>query len=416
MTSAPPGPGSFCLAGQLADFPVGDVLTFLNMGLKTGALEVESKAGNVDIFLRDGEVIHAISTLRRFRLQDFLVARGILTETLAARLIARSRAENTTFLELLVSTGIVSEEEVCNFQKILCGEIAFEALRWRDGKFRFIRDRLPSETFVELRIGIQNLILEGVRRHDEAMRFEQEVHIDRDMAVTLVCATGMLEQQVVLTPAEWGVISLINGKRTLGDLLDLSPAESELTTWKILQRLQMARLILIHERDPLETENTMIAIRTGETAAMPALAELVTGRTAHQPERERPVTEEAEAERSDVRLFTSGDATSSQRIFGRRLPARLLGVSDPARAIGPFLLSNPVMTVGRANSNDLVLPDLSISKQHAQISQDARGWRVADLNSTNGTWVNGERSPQRKLKSGDELRMGIYTFRFEQDE
>jgi hypothetical protein len=234
------------------------------------------------------------------------------------------------------------------------------------------------------------------------------------MAVTLVCTTGTLEQQVILTPSEWGVISLINGKRTLGEVLDLSPADSELSTWRILQRLQAARLILIHELDPLESEHTVIAPTSGETAAIPILADSATPPHAtlvpRQPER-APASEN-----SDVRLFTSEEATSSQRIFGRRLPARLVGLSEAAKLVGPFLLASPVLTVGRSNSNDIVLPDLSISKQHAQISQDSRGWKVADLNSTNGTWVNGERNPEKRLKAGDEVRMGIYTFRFEQEE
>ncbi len=413
MSSAAPSSSSgMCLGGLLVEFPVGDVLTFLNMGMKTGALEVESSAGTADIYLRDGEVIFASSNLRRFRISDFLVARGILTEALANRFLGRARTENRPFREVLINSGIIDEEEVQNIEKIMCGEIAFEALRWRDGKFRFLRDCRPPDPRVQLRIGIQNLILEGVRRHDEAMRFEQEVQIDRAMGVTLVCATGMLEQEVVLTPMEWGVISLINGKRTLGEILDLSPAESELSTWRILQRLQTARLILIHERALPDVEGTLHVNMPGLTQQVPVVPGGMLAPLPLPPQ--PPAGDFASAENSDVKLFTTNAVTSSQRVFGKRLPARLLAGSDAAQGLCPFDLSSPVLTVGRSNSNDLVLPDLSISKQHAQFMQDSEGWRVVDLGSTNGTFVNGEKVQEKRLQAGDAIRIGLYLFNFEQ--
>jgi len=74
--------------------------------------------------------------------------------------------------------------------------------------------------------------------------------------------------------------------------------------------------------------------------------------------------------------------------------------------------------VGRGGQNDIVLEgDDFASARHARVEPRADGVWVADLDSTNGTFVNGIRiSRDRKLTSGDVLRVGETEFRFEEPE
>jgi predicted component of type VI protein secretion system len=65
-------------------------------------------------------------------------------------------------------------------------------------------------------------------------------------------------------------------------------------------------------------------------------------------------------------------------------------------------------SVGKAAENDIALEhDPTASRLHAVFERFPAGWCVADLGSSNGTWVNGERiwSAQR-LRNGDEIRVG----------
>ncbi|MHB1001688.1 MAG: FhaA domain-containing protein [Armatimonadota bacterium] len=82
-----------------------------------------------------------------------------------------------------------------------------------------------------------------------------------------------------------------------------------------------------------------------------------------------------------------------------------------------FILSKPVVTIGRSRrlNNDLVIEDDGmISKRHAQITMAAEGFKIADLNSTNGVWLNDERIINADLKSGDIIRLGVTEFIFDQ--
>jgi hypothetical protein len=78
-----------------------------------------------------------------------------------------------------------------------------------------------------------------------------------------------------------------------------------------------------------------------------------------------------------------------------------------------FPLEKSVINIGRKSSNHLIINDLRISRTHAQIRSVADGFIIFDIGSSGGTYVNGERISQRKLKPGDVISLAgikiIYT-------
>jgi hypothetical protein len=74
----------------------------------------------------------------------------------------------------------------------------------------------------------------------------------------------------------------------------------------------------------------------------------------------------------------------------------------------PFQLDGDRYVVGKSPANDIVLDDdPTVSRVHAVLERLGASWSVRDLDSTNGTWVNGERIWQaRPLRPNDELRLG----------
>lgn len=64
--------------------------------------------------------------------------------------------------------------------------------------------------------------------------------------------------------------------------------------------------------------------------------------------------------------------------------------------------------VGRTRQADIVLPDEKVSSRHARIvwNKDAKQWRLEDLDSSNGTLVNGVRIKELVIRDGDRLRFG----------
>jgi hypothetical protein len=82
---------------------------------------------------------------------------------------------------------------------------------------------------------------------------------------------------------------------------------------------------------------------------------------------------------------------------------------------GPYPLTRARVRVGRGKSNELVLHDPSVSREHAELvsTDDGRGWRVRDLDSTNGVAVNGAKVRDQQLALGDTITFGSCDVRFD---
>ena len=93
------------------------------------------------------------------------------------------------------------------------------------------------------------------------------------------------------------------------------------------------------------------------------------------------------------------------------LPAALVPL-DATQGEGAIRLDLESCTVGRSEECDIVLPDKSVSKRHAELTGTPRHWTIRDLGSSNGVWVNGEKVGEVRLESGDRLKLGRLTFEF----
>lgn len=94
-------------------------------------------------------------------------------------------------------------------------------------------------------------------------------------------------------------------------------------------------------------------------------------------------------------------------------PLALITLSG-SRAGARWLLQAGVTTVGRDSDRDICLPDLSVSRQHAEIVRQRAGYFVADLQSSNGTQLNGQPlTAPAMLSPGDVLRIGEIELRCE---
>ena len=70
-------------------------------------------------------------------------------------------------------------------------------------------------------------------------------------------------------------------------------------------------------------------------------------------------------------------------------------------------------TLGRESRNDIVLEGKGISRTHCCIQNWGQGWMIADLNSSNGTVVNGDNITECRLHPGDRIKIGTVVLRFE---
>ncbi|MDN5789635.1 MAG: DUF3662 and FHA domain-containing protein [Micrococcales bacterium] len=133
--------------------------------------------------------------------------------------------------------------------------------------------------------------------------------------------------------------------------------------------------------------------------------------------RVRPATaKRADAHRHETVRAPAPRSTPSSTAVEERLasqrPARPTPAARPWLEIGgdryPLLAS--LTTLGRDESADIVLEDPGVSRQHSEIRVTNDGphllTSIRDLNSTNGTFVNGDRITSQRLQDGDRITIG----------
>ena len=64
------------------------------------------------------------------------------------------------------------------------------------------------------------------------------------------------------------------------------------------------------------------------------------------------------------------------------------------------------LTLGRDSNNPIQITDSEISRRHAEIRKDDTGYLLADLASSNGTFVNAQQVTEQRLTNGDRIQVG----------
>jgi pSer/pThr/pTyr-binding forkhead associated (FHA) protein len=88
-------------------------------------------------------------------------------------------------------------------------------------------------------------------------------------------------------------------------------------------------------------------------------------------------------------------------------------VTAPTGEERAYALSGDRVAIGRDAGNDIVVPEARVSRRHASLTWDGTAWALADLDSANGTLVNGSRVERVILKPGDLVRVGDAVLRYE---
>ncbi len=92
--------------------------------------------------------------------------------------------------------------------------------------------------------------------------------------------------------------------------------------------------------------------------------------------------------------------------------AAMLVVKRGPSAGTRFVIAKEVTGAGRHPESDIFLDDITVSRRHAEIRRVESGFRITDMGSLNGTYVNKLRVEEADLSSGDEIQIGKFRLIF----
>lgn len=241
------------IEGPLQDIGIHDVFQLLDLARKSGRLTVRSAArGNEGrVYFDKGAVVHATMRDNPHTLGALLRKAGKISDKEMEAAGKAQRDGDTRLLgEILIAQGAVTRRDVEKYMRLQIENVVFDLFSWNEGTFSFA-DGSDDDVRMDasVRVSIESLLMEGARRIDEWSRMN-----DRIPGAHVVPRLAQVSQEsdsyIDLRPAEWEVLTLIDGTHSLRDIA-AELAVSEFEVAKTVYGLLSTELIVI---DGHETE------------------------------------------------------------------------------------------------------------------------------------------------------------------
>ncbi len=385
------------LQGSLASFKLPDVLTLLSSAKKSGTLILTGFGRQSYVLFNHGALVFAGSDQEKLRLGSLMLRRKVITREQLERIEDALRRQSGRFGQIAIDNGILNEEQVHDSLKVQVSEVVYDAFVWPEGKFRFTDELQIPEYAVTISVDLPNLIMEGARRIEE---WEHCAKLLPDENVVFRVVSNPKEEKITLSAAEWKVLFLVNGQRTLAELV--AEAEDDaFDVYRIIYGLYANRLIepVWHAPSADDTNRGVPVSTQDDTVRQPA--------TTFNPDATM-----REGVGDDTDLLVSREARLSWSDVVKPVVAQLT-ISNGDSAGRVITLTESEYKIGRQRDNHIQLSDLGVSGDHARLFRSEDGYAIEDLKSRNGTWINGGRIFHATLRDGDQLRIGGTDLRYE---
>jgi predicted transcriptional regulator len=236
------------LQGKIEKFTLTEIFQLVAASRKSGTLGIQKDDSIVMIYFRNGEVVYAYGPRQTFHLGKLLKERGILTaEQLEEAINTQAKVENSRRLgEILIRKGFIDRADLQAVVTDQIEELLYSLLSWQAGSFKFYENQFPTDEEITVKLSVENVILEGLRRLDEA-NMVKETLPNLDQVYTISATQGERTRNVSLEASEWNIMALVNGQNTVNEICELSHTDRDETLKQVAQ-LKLAGLITPTEK------------------------------------------------------------------------------------------------------------------------------------------------------------------------
>jgi hypothetical protein len=206
------------LEGSLDAFSLPDMFQLLSFTKKSGGLHLAHEGSDGVVFFSGGQVTGASADSSRQPLARRLVGSGTVSdEALGAAVEAASVGEGVGVVRALLEQGSVEQDLLRQAATDQAVDAVFDLLRWRSGDFAFVVDEAnPDDVGISLTV---EAVLEDAESRRETWESVSQV-VPSPQAVPVMPVVLPAEPQV--SRGEWSLLALVDGRRTVAELVDLT--------------------------------------------------------------------------------------------------------------------------------------------------------------------------------------------------
>ncbi|MDR0843351.1 MAG: DUF4388 domain-containing protein [Acidobacteriota bacterium] len=204
------------LSGRLKTMDLPEVLQWVTMGKKTGALAFAHDKTKVFIYFRDGAIVSSRSNDPTRQLGQFLLFQGKISEPDLKRAFEIHLKSQVILGRILVEENLVARDDVEEALKTRTAEVIYDLFLWDDGYFQFTTGRYKQDDLIPIRMDINSLLFEGIRRKDEWGRIRA---VFPGNSTVLALRQGVDLKTLSLTPLQKKLIYLLTLKKTISEII-----------------------------------------------------------------------------------------------------------------------------------------------------------------------------------------------------
>ncbi|HID31826.1 MAG TPA: tetratricopeptide repeat protein [bacterium (Candidatus Stahlbacteria)] len=242
------------IKGSLSEASLSDVIQMICTSKKTGCLSLTDGTNFGTIFISEGKIMLAKLTPHKRQIGDILLQMGKITEEqLHQALDVQEKNRDKKLGAILIEIGAITDDDLRLPLKLQTEDAIFTMLLWNTGFFSFEPDLHPAPDELMLDIPYEGLLIDSARRIDEWKEIEDKLPPKETILVRKKSVV-----QLDLTEDEYNVLNLIDDKRSLDEVISMSPLPT-LETCKAVHVLFTAGLI-----DAVEPKREDVAARAKE--------------------------------------------------------------------------------------------------------------------------------------------------------
>ncbi len=208
------------LEGALSEHPVPRLLTYLYDLEQTGRLVLVQEVINKTIYIIQGSPVNVESSLRDETLGRYLVKQGRISEEDFERSVELMMKEGIQQGAALVRLGVLKPRELYQAVKEQTRAKLLSAFSFDDGQYRFYAETEFIERIYRFEFGFHSVLKEGIYLYLPQQVLEQELSKVDDGAITFLAGFEERLKFFNLNEREKEFIKAIDGKRSLGELLE----------------------------------------------------------------------------------------------------------------------------------------------------------------------------------------------------
>ncbi len=207
--------------GNLKEVSLPKLLVSINKNALTGTLKVSTELFTKKLYFISGNLIFASSTYEDDRLGEVLLKIGKINIQQYEKSVEMLKKTGKRQGAILVELGYLTPKELFWSVKYQVQEIVYSLFQLEDGEFEFIDDEIPSDEVITLKIGLGELVYQGVKRIENWTRIQKEMP-PLETVLRISHNRASIFQEINLSLDDREVLSLVDGKRTIREILSLS--------------------------------------------------------------------------------------------------------------------------------------------------------------------------------------------------